>query len=78
MNKNAIEFTGFQCPTCHTEIEATTDLVGQTTECPACGAKLTVPEPSEDNAIRHDSDDLDKNHTQALKNRTIRIELEDL
>lgn len=78
MSKNAISFTSFLCPSCNTEIEATTDLVGQSTECPACGAKLTVPPPTEDKVIRHNSDDLDKSHTQALKNRTIRIELEDL
>ena len=32
-------FTGFQCPSCNTEIEASLDMIGLETECPACGAK---------------------------------------
>ena len=37
-------FTSFLCDHCHTEIEATFDLIGQRAECPACGVKLTVPD----------------------------------
>ena len=78
MDKSPLSFTSFLCPMCHTEIEATTDLSGQSAECPACGAKLTVPSAADDKILCHGVDDLDKSHTQALKNRTIRIELEDL
>jgi DNA-directed RNA polymerase subunit RPC12/RpoP len=38
------DFTSFQCGHCHTEIEASPDLIGQETECPACGTRLTVPD----------------------------------
>ena len=71
-------FTSFLCDHCHTEIEATLDLIGQETECPACGAKLTVPDNRDDGVKRHATDDIDPNRTQAMKSRTIRIELGDL
>jgi len=71
-------FTSFLCDHCHTEIEATLDLIGQETECPACGAKLTVPDNRDDGVKRHSADDIDPNRTQAMKSRTIRIELGDL
>ena len=71
-------FTSFLCDHCHTEIEATLDLVGQETECPACGAKLVVPAPAADEVKRHAVNDIDPNRTQAMKGRTIRIELGDL
>lgn len=72
-------FTSFLCGHCHTEIEATLDLVGQETECPACGAKLTVPAPADIGGVkRHAVNDIDPNRTQAMKSRTIRIELGDL
>ena len=44
-------FTSFLCDHCHTEIEATFDLIGQETECPACGAKLTVLSPHNSHGI---------------------------
>ena len=78
MKNTPITFTYFCCPTCHSEIEATSDLADHEAECPACGAKINVPPAPADRIVRHAADDLDKNHTQALKNRTIRIELEDL
>lgn len=71
-------FTAFLCPSCRTEIEATLDMVGEETECPACGAKITVPEADaggSDGVLRHAGDDAIKS---AIKSRTIRIELEDL
>jgi len=71
-------FTSFLCDHCHTEIEATLDLIGQETECPACGAKLTVPDNRDDGVKRHAADDIDPNRTQVMKRRTIRIELGDL
>ena len=62
-------FTCFLCDHCHTEIEATFDLIGQETECPACGAKLVVA-PQEQTSTQAQQD--------AMKSRTIRIELSDI
>jgi DNA-directed RNA polymerase subunit RPC12/RpoP len=73
-------FTSFLCDKCHTEIEATLDLAGEETECPACGHKLIVPKrdkSSVEKIMRHTQDE-DKDRTQQLKSRTIRIELPDL
>ncbi len=71
-------FTSFLCDHCHTEIEASPDMIGQETECPACGAKLTVPDDRDDGITRHSADEIDPNRTQVMKSRTIRIELPDL
>jgi len=72
-------FTSFLCPSCSTEIEASLDMCGLEAECPACGAKITVPQPEKtesDGVVRHTDDS--KIRTQAIKSRTIRIELGDL
>lgn len=71
-------FTDFTCDKCRTEIQATLDLVGQETECPACGARIRVPEPRPDSIVRHGIDDVDPDTMQAMKSRTIRIELGDV
>ena len=72
-------FTGFSCPSCNTEIEASLDMIGQKTECPACGATITVPDNQEDDGIvRHGPEDKSKASEKAAKSRTIRIELGDL
>ena len=72
-------FTSFLCDHCHTEIEASPDMIGQETECPACDAKLVVPAPAENDGVkRHATNDVDLKRTQAMKSRTIRIELPDL
>lgn len=74
-----IGFTSFLCPSCNTEIEASLDMIGLETECPACGAKIRVPSAvSSDGVVRHGAGDDAKARTQALKSRTIRIELGDL
>ena len=73
-------FTSFFCSRCGTEIEATFDLIGQTTECPACGEKLTIPDnrPTEgDKIVRHAAGDDDPVLREASKRRTIRIDLGD-
>lgn len=71
-------FTSFLCDKCHTEIEASLDMIGEETECPACGGKLVVPDNrTNDGLVRHTHDE-DKARTQMLKSRTIRIELGDL
>ena len=71
-------FTAFLCDNCHTEIQASPDMIGQETECPACGAKLVIPGPEADNVIRHVAGDDDPEAIEAMKSRTIRIELGDL
>ena len=74
-------YTSFTCEKCGTEIQASLDMIGQETECPACGAKITVPAreaPVDDQVVRHAQGDNDEARTQAMKSRTIRIELGDL
>ncbi|MBQ5531386.1 MAG: hypothetical protein IIT98_05230 [Kiritimatiellae bacterium] len=75
MNDTEEGFTGFKCPACHTEIEASLDLAGQDSECPACGARIKIPA---DDAIRHGQDELSAESAAAAKSTTIRIELPDL
>ncbi len=71
-------FTCFLCDHCHTEIEASPDMIGQETECPACGAKFVVPDNRDDGITRHAADEVDLKRAHAMKSRTIRIELPDL
>lgn len=78
-------FFSFVCPSCHSELEVTPDMIGERTECPACGAGITVPDPNApsapqpgpDGIVRHGQDEAAKAKTQALKSRTLRIELGD-
>ena len=70
-------FTSFLCGHCRTEIEASPDMIGVETECPACGARLVIPDNRDDGLARHDSEDVDPDSVQAMKSRTIRIELGD-
>lgn len=76
-------FMSFLCPSCSTEIEATVDMIGERTLCPACGAEIVVPdtrEPEEkaaDGIVRHGPGESDKAKNPAQKGRTIRIELGD-
>lgn len=55
-------FIGFLCGNCQTELEATQDMIGEETECPACGARLVVPAPTgageSDGVVRHSEGDL--------------------
>ena len=71
-------FTAFLCDRCHTEIQASPDMIGQETECPACGTKIVIPEPKADAVVRHTAGDDDPEAIEAMKSRTIRIELGDL
>lgn len=71
-------FTSFLCTSCQTEIEASLDMIGQETECPACGAKIIVPDNQQDDIVRYSASDDPKSRTQLIKSRTIRIELDDL
>ena len=67
-NKRDDVFVSFLCNSCHQEIEASADLVGQIVDCPACGEKITVPAADETPPVLK----------EALKSRTIRIELDSL
>ena len=73
-----VRFISFRCDTCHTEIEASPDMIGQETECPACGAKIVIPAAETDGVVRHSAGDDDPETIEAMKSRTIRIELGDL
>jgi DNA-directed RNA polymerase subunit RPC12/RpoP len=63
------KYVAFICTACHQEIEAPENTVGQQVECPACGAKLVVPDRSQAPT---------QAQLDAMKSRTIRIELSDL
>ena len=54
-------------------------MIGQETECPACGAKIVIPDDrsTADGVSRHAVGDDDPDAIQALKSRTIRIDLGD-
>ena len=72
-------FISFECEHCHTAIEASPDMIGEETECPACGQKLVIPDNRNDDGVsRHGADDLASFAAAAEKSRTIRIELGDL
>ena len=71
-------FTCFVCTHCNTEIEASIDMIGQSTECPACGTKLMIPDNRQDGVKRHSAGEDDPDKLQAMKSRTIRIDLGDL
>jgi len=71
-------FTSFTCENCRTEIEASPDMIGVETECPACGHRLVVPDNRDRNVLRHAKNDPSLAAEAALKSRTIRIELGDL
>lgn len=70
-------FTSFVCDKCHTEIEASPDLIGQETECPACGAKILIPDNRDDGLVRRAAGEINPDHAAAMKSRTIRIDLGD-
>jgi DNA-directed RNA polymerase subunit RPC12/RpoP len=78
--KNEDGFTSFACKSCGTEIEASLDMIGEETECPACGAKITIPDNNtdDDGVLRFGPNDNSLANTQAMKSKTIRIELTDL
>ncbi|MDO5318997.1 MAG: hypothetical protein Q4G65_10245 [bacterium] len=65
-------FVSFVCVSCRQELEAPRDMVGQTVECPSCGARLVVMPPEETNGTASQA------QADAMKSRTIRIELGDI
>jgi len=64
-------FVSFVCVSCRQELEAPRDMVGQTVECPSCGARLVVMPPETNGTASQAQSD-------AMKSRTIRIELGDI
>jgi DNA-directed RNA polymerase subunit RPC12/RpoP len=76
--KNEDGFTSFACRACSTEIEASVDMIGEETECPACGAKIIIPDNQRDDVVRLGPDDNSLANENAMKSKTIRIELSDL
>ncbi len=74
-------FLSFICPACHQEIEAPADMANQESECPACAAPIKVPATSEPGTLWSSPDPKKSGLTQAqidaMKSRTIRIELPD-
>ena len=62
-------FVSFICTFCRQEIEAAASMIGQTVECPACGVHLVVAPPEQTST---------QSQLDAMKSRTIRIELSDL
>ncbi|MBR2838905.1 MAG: HU family DNA-binding protein [Kiritimatiellae bacterium] len=64
----------FICAECKQEIEASRDMVGETTACPNCGAPIIVPAESASNTL-HGSPDADQKTLQAMKGRTMRIDI---
>ncbi|MEI7903088.1 MAG: hypothetical protein WCK89_22855 [bacterium] len=74
-------FISFVCPACHQEIESPADKASLETECPTCATLIRVPEESEPGTLW--ASPATKNsspsnaQTDAMKSRTIRIELPD-
>jgi DNA-directed RNA polymerase subunit RPC12/RpoP len=71
------QMVSFFCSACNQEIEASRDMIGEATICPACGAPLTVPAESAANTLHDDSQEKDPKVLQAMKGRTMRIDLGD-
>ena len=66
------EFLVFQCGVCGQEIEAPASQAGRRAECPSCAAPLTVPFPQ---TAEDPESDADAARREAMKSRTLRIEL---
>lgn len=71
-------FISFVCPACHQELEAPADLASQTAECPACAESVHLS-PAQSHVLWSTSyppsGDDSKKLADAMKSRTIRIEL---
>ena len=69
------QMVSFVCTACQQEIEASRDMVGETTACPNCGAPLVVPAESASNTLHDTSHEIDPKIMQAMKGRTMRIDM---
>ena len=74
-----IYFTSVVCERCKTENAAPSAMICQETECPASGANIRIPDDrsAASGVSRHAAGDDDPDAMQALKSRTIRIDLGD-
>jgi len=74
-------FLSFICPACRQEIEAPADMAEQETECPTCASLIHVPSGSEPGTLWGEplakKTGPSKEQVEAMKSRTIRIELPD-
>ena len=71
----AEQMVSFVCPACKQEIEASRDMAGETTACPNCSAPLVVPAESTSNTLHDTSQEIDPKTIQAMKGRTMRIDM---
>ena len=67
----------FFCKNCKQEIEAPTDMAGSSSECPACGVTFEVPFFSDQGTLHGSDLERKDEDLQAIKGRTIRIEVPD-
>ena len=70
------QMVSFICLACKQEIEASRDMAGEKTACPNCGEPLVVPAESTSNTL-HASPNADAKTIQAMKGRTMRIDIGD-
>lgn len=66
-------FVSFVCAACGQELEGPSSQIGKAVECPSCGARIVVT-PRANTA----SSTPTAKQIEAMKSRTIRIELGDL
>ena len=71
------QMVSFRCPKCRQEIEASQDMVGEAAQCPSCGTMLVVPRTSEAGTLHSTGPAVDPRQLQAMKSRTMRINMPD-
>lgn len=69
------QMISFVCEACKQEVEATRDLIGEKLLCPGCGAPIVVPAESVENTLHAATEESDPRVLQAMKGRTMRIDL---
>ena len=69
------QMISFVCEACKQEVEATRDLIGEKLLCPGCGAPIVVPAESVANTLHAATEESDPRVLQAMKGRTMRIDL---
>lgn len=67
-----VQMISFFCEACHQEIEASPDMAGTQSECPNCGSPISIPMFSQ---APTGTQEQDPDIVQAMKNRTMRIDL---
>lgn len=72
-----VPMISFRCPKCRQEIEASQDMVGEAAQCPNCSTVLVVPRLSEAGTLHSQGQALDSKQFQAMKSRTMRINMPD-